>query len=62
MKQPNDDKTGDMLPGGAPVYELDHEYPWTLPVARPYTPAPRELSLKEKWRMAAARKVEGGRP
>lgn len=41
MKQPNDTKTLDMLPNGFPAFELDHEHPWTLPPAKPYTPAPR---------------------
>lgn len=31
--------------------------PWPMPAARPWVPMPRELSLKEKWRLAAQRRV-----
>lgn len=55
MKQANDDKTQDMLPGGAPVFELDPEHPWTLPAPRPYTPAPRELTLRERMELLVER-------
>lgn len=38
MKQPNDDKTLDMLPGGTPVFDLDHEHPWPMPAGGKWQP------------------------
>lgn len=55
MKQANDDKTEDIFPGGSPVFELDPEHPWTLPARRPYTPAPRELTLRERMELLVER-------
>lgn len=40
MKQPNDDQTTDMLPGGAPVYDLDPEMPWPMPAGGKWKPRP----------------------
>ena len=30
---------------------------WPLPPVKPYTPAPRELTLKQRWAMNTARKL-----
>jgi hypothetical protein len=57
MKQANDTQTPDMLPDGLPVFELDHAYPWTLPPAKAFVPAPREPTLNERWKLTAARRL-----
>ena len=30
---------------------------WPMPPVKPYTPAPRELTLKERWKQNAQRKL-----
>ncbi len=39
---------------------LDDDCPtrdWPMPPVKPYTPAPRELTLKQRWAMNTARKL-----
>lgn len=57
MKTPNDVKTPDMHPNGAPAFELDVERAdaWPMPPVRPYTPKPRELTLRERMELLVER-------
>lgn len=57
MKQPNDTQTPDMHEDGLPAFDLEisHESPWPMSAAKPWTPAPRELTLGERMKIAVER-------
>jgi hypothetical protein len=43
---------------GEPGVEFEvNDAPWPTPAGGKWAPCPRELTLKEKWRLAAQRKV-----
>ena len=57
MTTPNPTEPPFALVPNAAVFDLDPAHPWPMPPVRPFVPAPRELTLKERWKINAMRRL-----